>query len=147
MTDNTSQISELVVVLKDRIGLTKISAATIHIVLKEAMELVEELQIPGSEKKDNVIKIVKTLVNDLVEEGAEKDLINSMIDNQLIENTIDLVVSATRGQLNLNNKKTRNKLVAVFGSVLETVVKIVTMCTRKTPTNVESVNVKITKYF
>ena len=51
MTDNTSQISELVVVLKDRIGLTKISAATIHIVLKEAMELVEELQIPGSEKK------------------------------------------------------------------------------------------------
>ena len=145
MTDNTSQISELVVVLKDRIGLTKISAATIHIVLKEAMELVEELQIPGSEKKDNVIKIVKTLVNDLVEEGAEKDLINSMIDNQLIENTIDLVVSATRGQLNLNNKKTRNKLVAVFGSVLETVVKIVTMCTRKTPTNVESVNVKITK--
>jgi len=145
MTDNTSQISELVVVLKDRIGLTKISATTIHIVLKEAMELVEELQIPGSEKKDNVIKIVKTLVNDLVEEGAEKDLINSMIDNQLIENTIDLVVSATRGQLNLNNKKTRNKLVAVFGSVLETVVKIVTMCTRKTPTNVESVNVKITK--
>lgn len=145
MTDNTSQISELVVVLKDRIGLTKISATTIHIVLKEAMELVEELQIPGSEKKDNVIKIVKTLVNDLVEEGAEKDLINSMIENQLIENTIDLVVSATRGQLNLNNKKTRNKLVAVFGSVLETVVKIVTMCTRRTPTNVESVNVKITK--
>ena len=48
MTDNTSQISELVVVLKDRIGLTKISAATIHIVLKEAMELVEELNIPGS---------------------------------------------------------------------------------------------------
>ena len=138
-------ISELVVVLKDRIGLTKISATTIHIVLKEAMELVEEFKIPGSEKKDNVIKIVKTLVNDLVEEGAEKDLINSMIENQLLENTIDLVVSATRGKLNLNNKKTRNKLILVFGTVLETVVKIVTICTRKSSTNVESVNVQITK--
>tara|TARA_B100001121_G_C18244911_1_gene414477 strand:- start:110 stop:547 length:438 start_codon:yes stop_codon:yes gene_type:complete len=145
MTDNTAKISELVVRLKDKIGLTKISATTIHIVLKEAMELVEEFKIPGSEKKDNVIKIVKTLVNDLVEEGAEKDLINSMIENQLLENTIDLVVSATRGKLNLNNKKTRNKLILVFGTVLETVVKIVTICTRKSSTNVESVNVQITK--
>ena len=93
MTDNTAKISELVVTLKDKIGLTKISAITIHIVIKEAMELVEEFKIPGSEK-DNVIKIVKTLVNDLVEEGAEKDLINSMIENQLLENTIDLVVSS-----------------------------------------------------
>ena len=145
MTDNTAKISELVVTLKDKIGLTKISAITIHIVIKEAMELVEEFKIPGSEKKDNVIKIVKTLVNDLVEEGAEKDLINSMIENQLLENTIDLVVSATRGKLNLNNKKTRNKLILVFGTVLETVVKIVTICTRKSSTNVESVNVQITK--
>ena len=31
MTDNTAKISELVVTLKDKIGLTKISAITIHI--------------------------------------------------------------------------------------------------------------------
>ena len=143
--ENSELIVSLVSSLKDRVGLEKLTTKTIHIVLKEAMELVEEFKIPGSEKKDNVIKIVKTLVNDLVEEGAEKDLINSMIENQLLENTIDLVVSATRGKLNLNNKKTRNKLILVFGTVLETVVKIVTICTRKSSTNVESVNVQITK--
>ena len=79
--------------LKEKIGSTKISSQTIHIVLKEAMELVEELNIPGSVKKDNVIKIVKTLVIDLIENEDEEKLILSIIDNNILENTMDLVTA------------------------------------------------------
>lgn len=96
--------------LKEKIGSTKISSQTIHIVLKEAMELVEELNIPGSVKKDNVIKIVKTLVIDLIENEDEEKLILSIIDNNILENTMDLVIKASRGELNLNCRKTQSKI-------------------------------------
>ena len=48
--ENSELIVSLVSSLKDSVGLDKLTSKTIHIVLKEAMELVEELNIPGSEK-------------------------------------------------------------------------------------------------
>ena len=103
-------MANLIEKLKEKIGSTKISSQTIHIVLKEAMELVEELNIPGSVKKDNVIKIVKTLVLDLTEIEYEEKLILSIIDNNILENTMDLVIKASRGELNLNCRKTQSKI-------------------------------------
>tara|TARA_A100001011_G_C14314953_1_gene847524 strand:- start:4949 stop:5368 length:420 start_codon:yes stop_codon:yes gene_type:complete len=112
-------MANLIEKLKEKIGSTKISSQTIHIVLKEAMELVEELNIPGSVKKDNVIKIVKTLVIDLIENEDEEKLILSIIDNNILENTMDLVIKASRGELNLNCRKTQSKIKSCILTTLQ----------------------------
>ena len=119
MDKENALLASLVDTLKGKMGTDKISAKTIHIVLKEAMELVEELNIPGSVKKDNVIKIVKTLVTDLVENEEEEKLILSIIDNNILENTMDLVVKASRGELNLNCRKTQSKIKSCILTTLD----------------------------
>jgi hypothetical protein len=108
------ELASLVNLLKDRVGLTQISSATIHLVLKEAMELVEELNIPGAEKRDNVIKIVKALVIDLVENEEEEKLILSLIEKQVLENAMSLIILASKGGLNLNNKRDQKKVASFF---------------------------------
>lgn len=124
-------LSSLIDVVKEKIGTTKITANTIHIVLKETMELVEELNIPGSEKRDNVIKIVKTLVTDLVEDEEQEKLILSIIDNNVLENTMDLVVKASRGELNLNCKKTQSKIKTCILSIINIVSSLLKPKTKK----------------
>jgi hypothetical protein len=66
--------------LKQRFGETRITANTIHLILKEVIELVEHFSCPGSEKKEHVVTIVKALVNDLVDNENEKRIILEMID-------------------------------------------------------------------
>ena len=141
-TENTELIAELLVSLKDRIGATKVSKETIHIILKEAMELVEELNIPGSEKRDNVMAVIKALVNDLVLDGEEKRLIMEIIDNKILENTMDLIVQATKGEFNINNKKTQKQLSDCFTVSLRILVSLVSMCKKPKAKQQE---VKITK--
>ena len=139
-TENAALMTELLVSLKDRVGATKVTRETIHIILKEAMELVEELNIPGSEKRDNVMAVIKALVNDLVLDGEEKRLIMEIIDNKILENTMDLIVKATKGEFNINNKKTQKQLTDCFSVVFRLLVSLVSMC--KKPKQQE---VKITK--
>ena len=107
-------VMPLVIELKEKLKLTQISTSTIHLVLKEGMELVEKLNIPGSQKQDTVIAIVKAVVQDLVENEEEEKLILSLIDNKVLENTMNLIVLASKGELNLNSKKTHKKLFTVF---------------------------------
>ena len=127
----TEVVAGLVVTLKDKIGLTKISANTIHVILKEAMELVEELDIPGSEKSDNVIEVVKCLVKDLVDNEEEKKLIMDIIDNNILENTMDLIIKASKGELNINNKKTQAQLLTCFSITLKAIAALKTKCKPK----------------
>ena len=100
--------------LKQKFGETRITADTIHIVIKEVIELVEKFVISGSEKKKHVIVIVKSLVEDLVDDENEKRIITEMIDKKILENTIDLIILATKGQLDINNKKTKTTLISCF---------------------------------
>ena len=104
---------------------------TIHIVLKEAMELVEELNIPGSEKRDNVLRVVKVLVEDLVDNGNEKQLILDIIENNVLENTMDLIIKASKGEININNKTTQKQLTRCFTVGLRIIASFVTACTKK----------------
>ena len=127
----TETLVDLVVLLKERLGETKISKATIHIILKEAMEIVEEMNVPGSEKLDNVIRIVKTLINDFLQDGEEKKLIMEIIDNNYLENTIELIVKASKGEININNKKTQKYIVSCFSITLRGILSLVKNCKSK----------------
>ena len=117
---STSSIQEIVAntiyELKQKFGETRITADTVHILLKEVIELVEHYSCPGSEKREHVVTIVKALVNDLVDDNEEKRIILEMIDKKILENTVDLIILATKGQLNINNKQTQTKVVSCVKS-------------------------------
>ena len=114
--------------LNQKFGETRITVETIHLVLKEVIELVEHFSCPGSEKKEHVITIVKALVTDLVDNEDDKRIILEMIDKKILENTIDLIIQATKGNININ-KKTQKKIVSCCKSfipiVIDTIIYII----------------------
>lgn len=128
---SSETLVDLVILLKDRLGGTRISKSTIDIILKEAIELVEEMNIPGSDKLDNVIRIVKNLINDFLEDGEEKRLLMEIIDNNILENTISLVVKASKGEININNKKTQKHIISCFSITLRGILTLVKNCKSK----------------
>ena len=111
--------------LKTKWGENKITVGTIHLVLKEGMELVEKLDCPGSEKKEHVITVVKAVVVDLVDDENDERIILELIDKKVLENTMDLIVMASKGELNLNKPETQKKLLSCGKTFLPILISIV----------------------
>lgn len=66
------------------------------------MEAVEVTTLSGEEKKKAVIEIVeKAVVDTPMDDHIEKILLE-MIEDGIVSHTIDIIVSASRGNLNLN---------------------------------------------
>ena len=103
-------VANIIMKLKGDWGEKKITLSTIHILLKECMELVNDLNCPGHEKKQHVMTIVKAVVVDLIEDPDQERLILEIIDKDVLGNTMDLIVMAARGQMCLKNKKTQKQI-------------------------------------
>lgn len=89
--------------LKERSKNIEINGKTIMIIVKYAMEIIELTELKGIEQKEIAIKLIKKLVEDL---KIDENIINGIIDSGALSVTIDLIVDASKGNLNLNlNKK------------------------------------------
>ena len=66
------------------------------------MELVEATKLKGKDQKALVVKIVRKIVNDSPIDETKKGVIIAMLDEGIVGDVIDLVVSATRGELDIN---------------------------------------------
>ncbi len=112
------KIGIVVFEMKKKLGEEKIKSETIQIIIKDVMELVEKFSVPGSEKKEIVIKIIKELIDDLVEDESEKLLLHNIIDKKIIDQTIDLIILASKGKFNLNNPNIKTKVLTCGKSIL-----------------------------
>ena len=83
--------------LKERIGEMEINAETIVTVLRFAMEVVEATQLKGDAQKTLVEKLVKQVVVDAPISDDKEKLLLDMVDNGIVGNMADLVVSASKG--------------------------------------------------
>tara|TARA_B100001769_G_C21752850_1_gene412304 strand:- start:11 stop:418 length:408 start_codon:yes stop_codon:yes gene_type:complete len=72
-------------------------------VLRITIEIVEVVSLPGNEKKLLVIDLVKKFVNDSKIDNKEKEICLELINNGTLGETIDLVVDASNGNLDINN--------------------------------------------
>ena len=79
-----------------------ITPQTITIVIKIAMEIVEASVLQGTEQKVLVEKIVRKVVVDAPITDEKEKLLLDIISEGIIGNVIDLVISATKGELNVN---------------------------------------------
>ncbi len=82
-----------------------ISVNTITFIIRIAMEIVEATQLKGKEQKTLVEGIVRKIVNRATIEEDKKQLIIAILDEGVVGDVIDLVVVATKGELNINNVK------------------------------------------
>ena len=102
MAENTNVFKTSLNALKEKVGTMEINAQTIITVLRFAMEVVEATQLKGNAQKALCIKLVKDIVIAAPLTGAQETLILNMIDSGVLDNTIDLVIDATHGKLDIN---------------------------------------------
>tara|TARA_B100001142_G_scaffold319703_1_gene363564 strand:+ start:365 stop:781 length:417 start_codon:yes stop_codon:yes gene_type:complete len=79
-----------------------ITSKTITTVIQISMEIVEATELKGEEQKKLVEKLVTKSVKDAPITEEKRKLLLSMIDEGIVGNVIDLVVSATKGELDVN---------------------------------------------
>ena len=65
------------------------------------MELVEQTPLKGKEQKEIALKLIRALINDITDAEDERVLLQ-LLDDGTIGNMIDLIVEATKGDLNIN---------------------------------------------
>jgi hypothetical protein len=114
-------ITELKLVWKEK----KITIETIHLLLKDAMEIVDNFNCSGNEKKQHVNLIVKTIIIELIEDPNDEKLIIDIIDKNVLGNTMDLIILASQGKLDIKTKKTQNKLISCFGFIIGIIIKFI----------------------
>jgi len=80
---------------------TNISLINLPSILKSVMEVVDNIPMSGADKKIYAIKIVREIIDEKTY-GEEEAVLLLLIDNGTIANMIDLIIDATRGNLNIN---------------------------------------------
>ena len=80
-----------------------INAENIVTVLRFAMEVVEATQLKGEAQKTLVEKLVRQVVIDAPITDDKEKLLLDMVDNGVVGNMADLVVSASKGEVDINS--------------------------------------------
>jgi len=94
----TDKVFEHLVEQAKSIGVKKSTIATL---IKYVMEAVEVTPLKGPEQKDYALRLIRSLVVELANE-EDKEYLFIAIDSGSVSDTIDLIVAASRGELNVN---------------------------------------------
>jgi hypothetical protein len=81
----------------------ELSPKTVMSVLTIAMEAVEGSPVKGPQQKDLAIKIVMNIAENANLPEDQLSVIKALIDGGFVADTIDLVVAASQGKLNVNS--------------------------------------------
>jgi hypothetical protein len=80
----------------------KLEPKSIMIYVKLCMEIVEKTEVKGTEQKELVIKLLTKLVTDAPVSDEQEKLCLDVLSSGIVGDTIDLIILASRGQLDLN---------------------------------------------
>ncbi len=73
----------------------------------ECVETIKNKGITGIEKRNLVLKVILFIVNQSKIDEGKKNLLRSLIEGGTLETTIDIIVDASKGKLELNRKTKR----------------------------------------
>ena len=113
MSDKKEEVGKLLIAAAFDASLRKLNAElasrnivitskTITTVIQISMEIVEATALKGEEQKKLVEKLVTKSVKDAPITEEKRKLLLSMIEEGIVGDVIDLVVSATKGELDVN---------------------------------------------
>lgn len=102
-TSSTSvTLQNVVNTVVSRLGGREVSPQTLMVVVKYAMEVVELTKLKGSEQRQMVVDVVKQVVVDAPISDEREKLCLDMIESGVLGQTVDLVVDASKGHLDIN---------------------------------------------
>lgn len=81
----------------------KLSPQTIIPIVKIAMEIVEKTALKGIQKRELVNEMMLHVIEASPLNDEQRELCKMLIDNDIIGNTVDVIVNATKGTLNINH--------------------------------------------
>ena len=93
------------VLLKEKLNVEKLNFDLIIKFVVLVMELVEDTDVKGKSQKELVLNLVTEVINDSQLTDEEKWLCTSILRSENTNNTIDLIIDASKGNLNLNKVK------------------------------------------
>ena len=138
--------------IKEKFGEKKITIETIDVIVKESIELVEKFRYSGADKREHVIAIVRAVIIDLVDDPEEERILLEIIDKKILEKIVDLIILASKGELDINNKTTQKNcgsyIKTTFIILVDAILHVINKCTRKpassplSPTSSSSSNVE-----
>ena len=92
---------ELLCKLKEKIHNLGVKKNTLSVIIKFVMEAVEETPIKGVKQKEYALKLLKSLIDEFAD-GDDKEFLVIALESGSIADTIDLIASAAKGELNVN---------------------------------------------
>ena len=110
MTEKNSDVKdpiflECMEVLKTKLKDKEVGLDTILNIVKISMEVVEVTKLKGEKQKDLAVKLVRQIVVDSPITDDKEKLILNMVDEGIVGSTIDVIVAASNGQLDINASK------------------------------------------
>ena len=111
----SNYFSNLYVMFKTEIADIELTPANAAKVLSAAMRVVEVSELKGEEQKIVAKELVRKAVNGM-EEGDKKSLLINMLDNNVIEDMVETIILATKGELQINElaRKVRRRCCPFF---------------------------------
>ena len=94
-------VGKVLMEVKDKLGTTSIGAKTLHLLIRYTMEVIEKTPTKGKEQLEFALKVITAIIQELPD-SDEKIFLVTSLTNGGIENTIELVVDASRGKLEIN---------------------------------------------
>ena len=91
--------------LKSRLEGTDININNIMFVVKYAMEIVEATKLKGKAQKEFANKLIRQIIVDAPISDDKEQLLLTMVDEGVLADTIEMIVLASRGKLNINRVK------------------------------------------
>jgi hypothetical protein len=93
-------------VVKERVGSVKIGSSTVAMYVQTAMEAIEKTsELKGPQKKQAALQVVRKALDEaprISDESSTRDTVVQMIDQGVVADIIDLIVSASRGKVDVN---------------------------------------------
>ena len=102
METNSSQFAALLHKIKQTLGNREVNAQNIIGLVQIAMEVVESTKVKGEAQKDLAVKLIRQVVVDAPISDDKEKLLLDMIDQNVLSDTFELVIKATKGELNVN---------------------------------------------
>lgn len=103
MSENTELMDKSLEILKNKLEGVEIIPDNIAKIVKIAMEIVEVTELKGVEQKDLCIKLIRCVIVDAPITDDKEKLLIDLIDSGILSSTIDLVVMAAKGGLEIND--------------------------------------------
>jgi hypothetical protein len=91
--------------LEQRMGNIIISPDTLLLIVRHTIEFLEEKSMPSDKKKQLALNLIDAFIINSKLQPDQKTLCLSILDTTLSD-TIDLIIDASRGKININQLKT-----------------------------------------